>query len=246
MRISAPLAVVIGCLSLVGCGAPQDTIQHRLFASHNVLGHAGFNGLGPISSGVLEHEQSQNLSATLERDACYVLAAFGSSTLDDVGLTVVGPDESPVAEDRSSGRTAIVSFCTEQSGEHIVTIAAESGSGSFQMAYWFGGSGEEGDEVQGNGLTLGRAVQGTLAPGQRTVDYSLQLRQQRSITIDLESRDFDTYLFLLRDGNELERNDDGGNGLNSRISTPLAPGTYTVRVGSFGDRGAGPFTLVVR
>ncbi len=241
------LIVALGCLLLFGCGAQQSNLQRRLFDSHNLLRHAHFVGLGPISNGEVQPEQNQVLRASFAQDVCYVLAAFGGDGVNDLGLTVVGPDQSPIAEERGTGPTAIVSFCTERAGEHLVTVTAESGGGTFQLAYWFGQGDEgEGGPGGGNGLVLGRAVTGTLPPGQQFIDYTLNIRERRLVTIDLESRDFDTYLYLLREGTQLQRNDDGGVGLNSRIATPLDPGTYTIRVGSFMNRGSGQFTLVAR
>lgn len=243
----APLALcVLGCFVLSSCGPSVSAPHRRLFDSHNLLRHAGYAGLGHVSSGEVGPDQSRGLRARFSRDACYVLAAFGSDGLDDLGLTILGPDESPVAEERGTGRNAIVSFCAERSGVHQVTVTAEQGAGDFQLAYWSGSSDEEVGPGDGNRLTLGRTVTGVLPPGQRFVDYTLTIERRRPVTINLESRDFDTYLYLLRQGIQLTRNDDGGAGLNSRIAISLEPGTYTVRVGSFGDRGSGQFTLVAR
>jgi hypothetical protein len=248
MRSLSRIIAAIACLALWSCGAPQHSLERRLFDSHNLLRHAGFSGLGPIASGELASEGSRTLRARFARDACYVVAAFGSDTLEDIGLTVVGPDEAPLTEERGTGRTAIASFCAQRAGEHLITITAEAGAGGYQVAYWFGG--DAGETTAGgasqNQLTLGRPVNGTLSPGQQHVDYTFSIQQRRSVTIDLESRDFDTYLYMLRDGTVIARNDDGGNGLNSRLTMPLEPGTYTVRVGSFMDRGAGQFSVVVR
>lgn len=242
----ARTAATIGCLVLIGCGAPQDTPAERLFASHNMLRHAGFTGLGPISTGEVTPEQSHRMRALLMRDACYVLAVFGQDSLHDVGVMVVSPDESQLAEDRGVGDTAVVSFCTQRAGEHQVTVSAEAGSGMFEMAYWVAGEAAAREAGGGNSLTLGRPVQGTLPVGERYVDYSLRVEQRRLITIDLESRDFDAYLYLLREGVEIDRNDDGGQDLNSRITLPLEPGNYTIRVSSFMERGSGQFILQAR
>lgn len=239
-------AATVGCLVLIGCGAPQDTPAERLFASHNMLRHAGFTGLGPISTGEVTPEQSQTMRALLMRDACYVLAVFGQDSLHDVDVSVVAPDESNLAEDQSVGDTAVVSFCTERAGEHQVTVTAEAGSGMFEMAYWVAGEAAANEAGGGLSLTLGRVVQGSLPIGERYVDYTLQVQQRRLITIELSSRDFDSYLHLLRDGIEIDRNDDDGEGLDSRISLPLEPGSYTVRVSSFMERGSGQFTIVAR
>jgi serine/threonine-protein kinase len=94
----------------------------------------------------------------------------------------------------------------------------------------------------GGEVRLGQPLMGVLPMGQR-VDYPLQLDQRGMITITLQSDQFDTFLYLVRNGVELGRDDDGGGGFNSRISLWLEPGTYAVRVASFGDQGGGPFVL---
>ena len=78
--------------------------------------------------------------------------------------------------------------------------------------------------------------------------YTFSLDSQAEVTIDLESSK-DTYLFLRsglgRDGPELYRNDDGGDGYNSRISETLAAGDYTIEATTFNPGLSGTFVLTV-
>ncbi len=78
--------------------------------------------------------------------------------------------------------------------------------------------------------------------------FTFSLAQRATVTIDLESSS-DTYLFLRsglgRYGQELSRNDDGGDGYNSRISESLAAGDYTVEATTFSRSTTGAFTLSV-
>ena len=244
------IVVALTSLALfVGCGGRQgEDPTQQVFQSHNLLRHAGYTGPGPISSGELSPGESQALSAFLPREACLVMAAFGSREIRDLTVSVAAPDGEEIAQERGVGRNAYLSFCTERAGEHQVTLAAADGAGSYQLTFWYANAQEssEGGGGGGNRITLGRPINGILPPGQRFVDYTLRITERRSVTIDLQSSVFDTYLYLLREGTEVQRDDDGGSGLNSRLSTYLQPGNYTVRVGSFADRGSGPFTLVVR
>jgi vibriolysin len=78
--------------------------------------------------------------------------------------------------------------------------------------------------------------------------YTFSLAQSTLITIDLASSS-DTYLLLLNgaDSNApiLTQDDDGGTGLNSRISMTLNPGTYTIEATTYDNQIIDSFTLRV-
>ena len=93
-------------------------------------------------------------------------------------------------------------------------------------------------------LRLGQPVTGMLPMGQQ-LDYPLIVDQRSMVTVSLQSAYFDTYLYVLRNGVPIGSDDDGGNGLNSRLSLWLEPGQYTVRVASFQNSGGGQFILHV-
>ncbi len=221
-RFQPMVAMLAGLHLLAGCGGGlADDTQRQVFESHNLMRHAGYAGPGPITSGELARGENQSYRALLARDVCYVVAAYGEPELEELELSVVAPDGETIAQEQVLGRNAVVSFCSESSGEHQVSLTATQGGGSFLLTYWYAREGGAGGEDGGTRLTLGRPVNGVLPPGQRFVDYTLRLRERRSVTIDLQSHEFDTYLYLLRDGMEIDRNDDGGAGLNSRLSVFL-------------------------
>jgi len=66
--------------------------------------------------------------------------------------------------------------------------------------------------------------------------YTFRLTHSTKVTIDLTSSK-DTYLFLLqgnsKNGTKITHNDDGGAGLNSRITRTLAAGTYTIEATTY-------------
>ncbi|MCY3561174.1 MAG: S8 family serine peptidase, partial [bacterium] len=79
--------------------------------------------------------------------------------------------------------------------------------------------------------------------------FTFSLGSSASVRIDLESS-MDTYMYLRRgldqrSGGYLVLNDDGGSGLNSRITRTLAAGDYTIEATTYGARRSGPFTLTV-
>ena len=91
----------------------------------------------------------------------------------------------------------------------------------------------------------------THRPGKYARFYSFKLRPPTlDVSIDLTSRDQDTYLFLLsgsgESGSELAHNDDFGGTLDSRIERELSAGTYTVEATTYYTRRSGSFTLTIQ
>ena len=77
--------------------------------------------------------------------------------------------------------------------------------------------------------------------------FGFSLASQASVTIDLESAE-DTYLYLRRgrdqrSGSEVARNDDGGEGYNSRIAMTLGAGDYTIEATTYWTNRSGTFSL---
>ncbi|WP_204151880.1 trypsin-like peptidase domain-containing protein [Leptolyngbya sp. CCY15150] len=106
-----------------------------------------------------------------------------------------------------------------------------------------------------NGLILND--QGRLGPGSLILQEDGSYYQEhtfygtsgQTVTISMESNEFDTYLILLGPNGELiDQNDDvGPNTLNSRIVTTLPrTGTYVILANSYDNTGQGRYTLTVR
>ncbi|MBX3273371.1 MAG: PPC domain-containing protein [Sandaracinaceae bacterium] len=76
-------------------------------------------------------------------------------------------------------------------------------------------------------------------------EFAFEAGEGWTITGDMTSTAFDTYLWLIGpDGSSLVQDDDGGEGTNSRFSyTTTASGRYTIRANSFNDEGRGAYTL---
>lgn len=76
-------------------------------------------------------------------------------------------------------------------------------------------------------------------------EYTFEAGEGWTITGDLQSQAFDTYVWLIGpEGNSLVQDDDGGEGTNSRFShTTTAAGTYTIRANSYDGAGRGAYTL---
>ena len=78
--------------------------------------------------------------------------------------------------------------------------------------------------------------------------YQFTLDESTEVTIDLISSK-DTYMYLLagasEEGSLIQANDDGGTGLNSKITRTLPAGTYTIEATTYSAAQSGAFTLRV-
>jgi hypothetical protein len=78
------------------------------------------------------------------------------------------------------------------------------------------------------------------------VSYRLRVAERQLLELDMRSSELDSKLQLTGNGIQLE-DDDGGERLDARIASLVAPGDYTVRVSAFNQTGgAGVFTLSAR
>jgi hypothetical protein len=80
-------------------------------------------------------------------------------------------------------------------------------------------------------------------------EFTFEGRRGETVTVELESDEFDAYLYLGRDRNgrfsELVRDDDGGDGTDSRLRYQIPEdGRYVIRASSL-RRDTGPYTLVL-
>ncbi len=100
--------------------------------------------------------------------------------------------------------------------------------------------------AQGGSLDYGDSVSGRLDGTQDEWTFSGSIGD--TITIAMESRDFDTLLELIGpDGVRVARNDDGGSGLNSLIEEFTLPttGTYTIIARGFELDAVGSYTVTL-
>lgn len=172
------------------------------------------------------------------------------------GLTeVVGEDD-----DGGDGTNARLRFTTEHAGTHLLVVQAyaegEGGAYTLRLA-----EREPLTPAVPQPLTVGQSVRGTItdASGHFATEwddevpydlYTFDARSGEQYLITLDSDDFDSYLdFGAMFGDQFdvrESNDDGGDGLNSRLVARIpARGTYAVRARPLGASGRGAYTLRV-
>lgn len=105
-------------------------------------------------------------------------------------------------------------------------------------------------------VQFGQMVQGRLETGDQVMNdgtwadvWQFQAMAGQTVTIELRSEEFDTYLQLLDGaGNRLAEDDDSLGNLDSRIVYTLpAPGMYQIVINNFGDtRRSGIYTVTLR
>lgn len=120
-----------------------------------------------------------------------------------------------------------------------------------------GGAGTPADRDGIRGITRDQPVQARLEAsdprfpdGSRYHVYSYEARDGERLSISLESDDFDTYLRWGRVGadgiEDLQDDDDGGDGTNSRLDVVTSAGTYVVVANAYAADGLGAYRLAVR
>lgn len=120
-----------------------------------------------------------------------------------------------------------------------------SRSGQFRISVAAGDS----PAVRAIPLSLGQNFDGFMRAGEEQI-FTFTLRAPQRVVIDfmaLHGADFDPYLILSDSSmNEVARDDDGGEGLNSRIDRVLNPGVYYVTGRDFWNGQAGSYRMSVQ
>ena len=214
--------------------------------------------------------ESPNYSGRLARYYSFTLGQAGPVEIDlfstafDTFLTLrEGTDAEGrlVVSDDDGGEGTNSRIATEVSaGTYTIeaTSYAPGFTGAFTLRVTGAGGGGGGCALDDLGALSGTATRvGNLGDDCESPNYSGRLARYYSFTlgqagpveIDLVSPVFDTFL-ALREGTDVEgrlvaSDDDGGLGTNSRVSTELSAGTYTIEATSYASRVTGAFTLTV-
>ena len=168
-------------------------------------------------------------------------------TSGSVTVTVATSDDDIDEVDGSVGVTV--------NGGSTYTVSGIAGSATVNVAD------DDDPPPASDGCTVALAGSGTVQgrwdsscgsverTGRNARFFTFSLDASANVRIDLESS-YDTYLFLRRgldqrSGSYVARDDDGGNGYNSRIARTLSAGDYTIEATTFRGSRSGPFTLRV-
>ncbi|NDJ77631.1 MAG: hypothetical protein GYB65_15375, partial [Chloroflexi bacterium] len=133
----------------------------------------------------------------------------------------------------------LAAYILPYSGEYTIIVRGYGGTatGSYTLALVI-------PAMVDDNLTYGSIVNGTMTDAVHL--FQFMASEGDTVTISLESDDFDTYLELLDPGGVLfTADDDGGDGLNSLIDGVRLPaaGTYTIIVRGYEGAATGDYTL---
>jgi hypothetical protein len=139
-----------------------------------------------------------------------------------------------------------ITFVVPEDGEYLVTATTYAANNGMT-----GGTGAYSLSVQAaqtETIEPGETVRGTFSEGAFSQVFTFTAAADDSVTISLQSDDFDSYLRLNDpSGAEIAYNDDSGGSLNSQIGPILLPmdGVYSIIASSLSGSSAGDFTLTL-
>ena len=172
----------------------------------------------------------------------------------DSYLIIRSPDGQTFRDDDSAGSlNSQITFSSDVGGEAtvIATSFSRGDTGNFSLSAWDARNANS-DDSYGGMLHVGSVVAGQIAGTTRLGDYGsairyeLPLSAQEAVTIELNSDDFDCYLIVEMPNGESYTDDDGGYGLDSRLTVSSdVSGTATVIATSLGRSSTGSFELSV-
>ncbi|WP_355661150.1 hypothetical protein [Halomonas salifodinae] len=246
-------------------GPPADTLRRRIDEAGDylvVVSGVDAHSFGPydlnsreieLSGSGSELAVSESLDGwlqdgpatyplTIEESGLYRIEMHSDDF--DAYLELAGPGNFFREDDDGAGNlNARISDFLEP-GDYTVTArsAFGEGNGLYQLSVEPQELPHDGELRNGGEIAVGESLNGWL-PGQR-LEYTLTLDEAAVVTIDLKSDDFDAYLELSGQGVSTS-DDDGGEGLDSRIRQRLEAGSYTIVARSFSSGASGLFELAV-
>lgn len=182
---------------------------------------------------------SRQLPLRVERRAMYTIDL--RSDQFDALLKVAGGGVDAQDDDGGEGTDSRLRVLLEP-GDYTLTVGGWGGSGQGLYRLAVASQAVPANLSQGGPVrTDGRQLQG-IYQGQ-PLRYRFSIAGRRLVTADMRSGDFDSLLVLRGQGVE-HYDDDGGEGLDARLSVLLEPGEYTLDAGAAVE-GSGLFALTV-
>ena len=247
IRSSTLSLAVIATLALSGCDKlPLPGIKQATGGGGSSLKlDKEARGELTSSSGVNYNDGSRHQIYTLRLEANQAVelqlgGALNGSLAVYKGPQLVASQSSGYGTDQESGGesgSSSLAFRSTEAGDYLVAVngAQASAYGPYVL------TAKPIEAYDGKPLTPGsNAIDWLISESQ---DYKFTIATAGLYVITAESANFDTVLKVSGNGVE-EENDDGGNGLNSRLQLYLEPGEYTASVHSVGSN-KGSFKVAI-
>ncbi|GAA0563292.1 hypothetical protein ACFQH5_18470 [Halomonas salifodinae] len=219
-----------------GSGLYQLNVEPQELPHDGDLRNGGEVSVGETLNGWLS---GQRLEYTLVVDEAALVTIDLKSDDFDTYLELSGSGVSTSDDDGGNGLDSQIRQRLEPGSYTLVARSYSSNaSGLFELAV---ASREIGDLPSGGELALGESLEAWLEPGAQDY-YAFEITEAGRYRLDMMSSDLDTFLELEGNG-VFESNDDGGNGLDSRIQAHLEPGEYRAIARSYGSNSSGTYTL---
>ena len=93
----------------------------------------GYPVVGAVRSGTLEHQQTTQVTLSLEQGRCYVVQGAGGDHVDDLDLRIASPTRVPLAQDVGIDARPALRLCAPLSGDYTLDVRMFSGSGEWAV-----------------------------------------------------------------------------------------------------------------
>ena len=198
---------------------------------------------GQSRSGSLRSNEVHEYSFRPSSSGTIVITAnkSGSSSLDPKVTLMRGSTQVGMDDDGGGDRNARLQVSVNGGTSYKVLVSGfGTTSGSYRLnieSQGGGGSSSSDENVNDRGsIRVGQTRTGNLA-GNEVHEYTFRSNSSQTVVITANkiSSTLDPKVALLRNGNQIAMDDDGGGDRNSRLEQNVSRGTYTIRVSTFGS-----------
>ena len=258
--MSSPLRLLSLAGLLAGSAplAAQDAYVQQLQLQFNTVSESlSDRGLFPDSemfSGTANAGSSERFRITLQGGVAYQIVGVCDTDCSDVDLTLYDANSKQLDQDVLEDDVPVVAITPTSTGTYFVEVAMITCTA--EPCYWgvqaFSASGSAGPASSSPALAGGNRIQGelrsgdlTLASGELYDVHEVPLQVGQSLTADLRSSDFDTYLIVRSPSGQATENDDHeGSTDRSRVQIEATEaGTWQVLATTFQKGMEGAYTV---
>ncbi|MCH8532933.1 MAG: hypothetical protein LAT65_18955 [Saccharospirillum sp.] len=157
----------------------------------------------------------------------------------DTVLTITGDNTHLENDDWGDGTNSAL-FPILEPGDYAIGVRSWSDSGTGLYDLTISSEVFDGSVGGGGAIAPGESLEGLLSSDENL--YLFSLSERSTVVVSMDSDDFDAFLELYGPNTDLS-DDDGGEGLNARITTVLDAGEYSIVATSYS--GSGTYTLTL-